>query len=157
MKHSQSRGNYTKPKKKVKMNEVIVAIHEDVTFAHTRVSEPYTYKHDFDGYAIETNERIIKVGVENGQSCCEDWGYLTTNDTLQEFVGAKLLGIKLVDTALKVEPINEKNFYEASTMFVNFETDRGTMQLVAYNDHNGYYGHDAVVLIGDSVFHREVL
>jgi hypothetical protein len=139
------------------MNEVIIAIHEDATFSHSRVVGQYTYKDDFDGYAIETNERIIKVGISNDQSCCENWGYLTTNDNLQEFVGAKLLGVKMVDTALHVDPIDEKNFYEASLMFVNFETSNGTMQLVAYNDHNGYYGHDAVVLIDDNEFHKEVL
>jgi hypothetical protein len=142
-------------------DEVILAIHEDVTFRVTREESygdrKWTENTDFDGYAIETTHRVIKVGISNYQSCCENWGYLTTNDDLQDFVDTKLLGVKIVDTALKVEPIKEKDFYEASLMFVNFETSHGTMQLVAYNDHNGYYGHDAIVLIEGDEFHKEVL
>jgi hypothetical protein len=30
---------------------------------------------------------------------------------------------------------------ETSTIFVNIETSRGTLQFIAYNRHNGYYGH----------------
>ncbi len=31
-------------------------------------------------------------------------------------------------------------------MFVNLETNVGLLQFVAYNSHNGYYGHDAVLV-----------
>ena len=31
-------------------------------------------------------------------------------------------------------------------MFVNVETDKGLLQFVAYNEHNGYYGHEACVI-----------
>ena len=34
---------------------------------------------------------------------------------------------------------------EGGVMFVNLETDMGTLQFVAYNEHNGYYGHEAKV------------
>ncbi len=30
-------------------------------------------------------------------------------------------------------------------MFVNLETNKGTLQFVAYNEHNGHYGHEAKV------------
>jgi hypothetical protein len=35
---------------------------------------------------------------------------------------------------------------EDNAMFVNVETDRGTLQFVLYNSHNGYYGHKARVV-----------
>lgn len=138
------------------MNEVILSIEEG---SFNRPREGFgskVYYDDFDGYIIKTDQQTIKIGISNSQSCCENWGYLTTNDDLQEFVGAKLTAIKLVDTALNVKPIEDHDLYEPSLMFVNFATDRGTMQLVAYNDHNGYYGHDAVV-ISEQFNHDETL
>jgi tRNA(Ile2) C34 agmatinyltransferase TiaS len=35
--------------------------------------------------------------------------------------------------------------FEGGVMFVNIETNEGTLQFVAYNEHNGYYGHIAKV------------
>jgi hypothetical protein len=35
--------------------------------------------------------------------------------------------------------------YSGNIMFVNLTTDRGALQFVAYNIHNGYYGHEATV------------
>lgn len=110
----------------------------------------------FDGYIITTDKQTIKVGITNDQNCCESWGYLTTNDSLNDFIGADLLEVKIVDTALNVQKMKEADTDYAGTMFVNFETSKGTMQLVAYNDHNGYYGHDAVV-ISEQLIHEETL
>ena len=31
-------------------------------------------------------------------------------------------------------------------MFVNINTSNGALQFAAYNEHNGYYGHEAVVI-----------
>ena len=150
-----SRNNYTKPKKKIKMSETITAIHETDFKRERQGFGKHVYFDCFDGYIIQTDKRQIKVGISNSQSCCEHWGYLTTNDDINEFVGATLLEIKIVDTALNVKPLQEEEV--SNCMFVNFSTDWGTMQLVAYNEHNGYYGHDAVVFIDDTVFHEEVL
>jgi tRNA(Ile2) C34 agmatinyltransferase TiaS len=104
----------------------------------------------FDGYEVQTDKTNIKVLISNGQSCCENWGYLTTNDDLQEFIEANINKIDVVDTALKKMDALEY-MDEGSIMFVNFETDKGTLQLAAYNSHNGYYGHTARLIIGDEV------
>lgn len=99
----------------------------------------------YEGYEIITSKQTIRVGISSGQSCCENFGYLTTNDNLQDFIGANLRAIKIVDQALKiVVPLSD--LYEGGAMFVNFETSKGVMQLVAYNSHNGYYGHEAVLI-----------
>ncbi len=103
----------------------------------------------YDGFIIKTNLQEIKVGISNGQSCCENWGYLTSedNDNFNSFIGAELLEVKVTDTALSTVVIeNLKEVSNAETMFVTFETANGTFQIVAYNDHNGYYGHDAVLI-----------
>jgi len=41
-------------------------------------------------------------------------------------------------------------------MFVDLKTDRGKLQFVAYNEHNGYYGHEAEVIC-NQLNHSEVL
>ena len=104
----------------------------------------------YEGYLITTDRQRILLGISAEQSCCEQSGYLMTNDNLKEFEGAELLAIKHTDNALKtiqipcnmVELLNDS---DTSTMFITLETDRGTLQFVAYNNHNGYYSHTALV------------
>ena len=104
------------------------------------------YNQNYEGYVITTTEQEIKVGISSGQSCCENYGYLSTNDELSEFVGAELISIEQVDKALNATKLKDTSVEESEAMFINFSTSHGFMQLVAYNSHNGYYGHDAVLI-----------
>ncbi len=100
------------------------------------------------GFEVHTSEQVIRLCIDNISSCCEQWGWFWCNDNPQDFVGAQLLDVKLTDTALNAAPLDENGNvreFAGSLMFVNLETDRGTLQFVAYNDHNGYYGHEARV------------
>ena len=97
----------------------------------------------FDGYEIQTTKQVIKLGISNGQNCCENWGYFMTNDNLEEFVDSELLNVEIVNEILNVEKLVD--VYEGGCMFVNLTTSNGVLQFVAYNSHNGYYGHTAVV------------
>lgn len=111
----------------------------------------------YEGYQVITSQQTIKVGISSGQACCESYGYLTTNDDLKEFEGARLLSISIVDEALNNKKIEELEYLDAGgAMFVNFETSKGLFQLVAYNAHNGYYGHEAV-LVSKQLNHIEGL
>jgi hypothetical protein len=102
-----------------------------------------------DGYEVITDKQRIVVLIENGQSCCEQWGYFASLDDLTGFIGAELREIKITDTALNTQmlTISSEDFAVGASecMFVTFETSNGTFQLVAYNAHNGYYGHAAIV------------
>ena len=100
----------------------------------------------YDGYCVITDLQTIKVGISSGACYCENFGYLTTNDDLKEFEGSELLSIEVVDKALNIKSIEDIYVDENEAMFVNFNTSNGVMQLVAYNSHNGYYGHDAVLV-----------
>jgi len=115
-----------------------------------KIEEDYFKIHDgyYDGYIITTDQQTIKVGISAEIICCERFGYLTTNDDLQEFEGAELLSIAVVDTSLNSKKIEQVvgDLNYGDVMFINFETSVGTMQLVAYNSHNGYYGHKAVII-----------
>lgn len=105
-----------------------------------------TYYDNYDGYKITTNEQEILCLISNDQSCCESWGFFESQDDLDYFIGTELKDIKVVDKALDVKSWDKEFPYgldSGEVMFINFETDKGTFQLGAYNAHNGYYGHTA--------------
>lgn len=97
------------------------------------------------GYAITTNRQVVKLLIDNYQSCCEYWGYFMSEDNLENFVGAKMVDVYLTDTYLNTKRLEDMGLYEPNLMFVNVSTERGLLQFVAYNEHNGYYGHGAYV------------
>lgn len=113
--------------------------------------------HTFVGYQVITDQQTIKVGISDRKCCCEDYGYLITNDETDDFIGANLLSVSIVDTALNNKKLEQLEYLDSGgAMFVNFETSNGLLQLVAYNAHNGYYGHDAV-LVSKQLNHEEYL
>lgn len=104
---------------------------------------------DMCGYVVTTTVGEIIVMIDDGQLCCEDWGYVSTPDDVSEFVGAELLKVEVVDDALNKKLLDD--VYDACAIFVNFETSNGLFQLTIYNGHNGYYSHDVLVKRGESV------
>jgi len=111
----------------------------------------------YDGFQIITDKQTIQIGISDGQCCCESFGCLITNDDTTEFIGAKLKSIAIVDTALNNKKIEELEYLDSGgAMFVNLETSKGLLQFVAYNGHNGYYGHEAV-LVSKQLNHEESL
>jgi hypothetical protein len=92
------------------------------------------------GYLITTNKQKIEILIDNLQDCCEEWGYVCSEDNPNDFIGAKLLNIVLVDEGLKTYDFVGDS--ECTAMFINLETDKGLLQFVLYNIHNGYYGHE---------------
>lgn len=110
----------------------------------------------YDGFIITLYDGTqVCLGISNGQSCCENWGYLMSEDSLEEFIGAEYIGVEVVDSALS--HVKMRDMYEGSCMFVNISTSNGLLQFVAYNEHNGYYGHSAVVVVDGTVQHSEIL
>lgn len=101
----------------------------------------------FEGYVIVLEDGSeIKVGIDDSQQCCEQAGYLTSSDHLQDFIGEEFISISLVDTPIIGIDLKSIEVDEGSCMFVNIETSNGILQLVCYNEHNGYYSHEVVVI-----------
>jgi len=98
-----------------------------------------------DGFKITTTEQEVLLLIDSGQACCEDWGYLMSEDDIQKFVGAHLHNISITDPELENREL-VGDLDEGEAMFVNIHTSRGVLQFVAYNGHNGYYGHRARVV-----------
>lgn len=103
--------------------------------------------YSYDGFTIITDKQTIQLGISNDQCCCESFGYLMSEDDIQSFLGAELKSIIKVDQGLNEKCIEAgSNLDLGGAMFVNLETSKGLLQFVAYNGHNGYYGHEAVVI-----------
>ena len=110
------------------------------------IKHPIGYTVHYDGYKITTDKQNILVLIENDQQCCESWGYICTNDNMEEFIGANLLSINLTDIALNNANLPAEDWCdEREIQFVNLHTDKGLLQLAVYNAHNGYYGHSIYV------------
>lgn len=106
------------------------------------------------GYEIHTDKQIITMLINNHSQCCEDWGVITTEDTLQDFVGARLLRIEFIDVNYDAHPLTEDraiqdsingSFEDFEAWFIDIHTSNGKLQFVLYNQHNGYYGHDVSI------------
>ncbi len=127
------------------------ALNYGINTGFENIKFPYhLYKNVFSGYRITTTNDTITVAIDNRTQCCEDWGYLSSEDELRRFLYTELRSIHITDTALKSYDLPEEGDGRyLNTMFVTFETDYGPFQLIAYNEHNGYYGHD-VIVVSDS-------
>ena len=107
------------------------------------------------GYTIRTDTDEICLLIEEGQLCCEETGYLWSEEDPSCFVGATLTKVTLTNTSLNTQRFPQPENPEpeiifgrpeifgerTNTVFVNLHTDRGTLQFVAYNTHTGAYGH----------------
>lgn len=101
---------------------------------------------DMCGFIITTTKQTIKLGISDYQCCCENYGYFMSEDNLNEFINSELIKIEIADTLLKENTEFDVNsMYEGDVMFVNIHTNNGLLQFVAYNEHNGYYGHTAII------------
>lgn len=112
------------------------------------------------GYKVETNKHVYHVLIDNEQSCCENWGYMTSEDDLNNFIGTKLREVRLTDTALNQARIDDKlpwGLEAGAIQFVDFVTDKGVFQIAVYNEHNGYYGHGIVIAKDDGILLKDVL
>jgi len=71
---------------------------------------------------------------DDGQSCCEH-RYMTTDDDLQAFVGAKF-----VEAATQSAANQPDEWGEHEVAFLVVTTSLGAFTIETHNEHNGYYG-----------------
>lgn len=79
--------------------------------------------------------RTLKLW-DGGQSCCER-RYLRTDDDLQAHVGAILKDIEVKEAK---DSVSGDYGEEHEVQFLEITTSKGCFQIVAHNQHNGYYG-----------------
>jgi hypothetical protein len=132
---------------KMSINEKIEKI-EEIT-EEWQDPEVSWNKTTFEGYSITTSEQVIKILIDSSRSCCENYGYLCSEQDPTEFIGATLWEIRISDSTTKqyvIDTLESENVPIASAQFVDLHTDRGVLQFVVYNEHNGYYAHDIRVV-----------
>jgi hypothetical protein len=156
--------------------EIIVAIEEidDEIIPITKVvdrgkrkGETYTHERHLSGYRIETSKNEYKLLIDNQQDCCENWGYLSSDDDINSYLGSELLEISIVDESLKSTKIKMKSKHlsdddvkgrgDMNAMFINLETSEGLLQFAVYNSHNGYYGHEVFYIINGNIEQEKML
>lgn len=94
-----------------------------------------------EGYIIKTTEQEITFSIDNCQQCCESFGYMTSDDDLQDFIGRELRGIAVVDEDYARFDLEDFWLDAGGVVFIEVQTDIGSFQVALYNSHNGYYGH----------------
>ena len=112
-----------------------------------------------EGYKVSTKHISVRVLIDSFQSCCESWGYISSDDDFTPFIGAILKEVKLTDVALNQQVVDDTGYYDegGGIQFVDFVTSRGTFQLAVYNAHNGYYGHGILVALGEDILCNDTL
>lgn len=122
------------------------------------------YNSDMDGVLIKLDDgREIKFGIDDGQSCCEAWGYLYSVDDPKDYIGAVYMGLEEMDNWPKTIEVpgecksynnpNEIDCDGGGYQSLVVRTSKGPMEFVVYNSHNGYYAHGTILVEGDEVKH----
>lgn len=113
----------------------------------------------YDGYKITTTKNTYLILIDNGQCCCESWGYICSEDNINSFNGSEVIEVRLTDKALNTHMIEKSDYYEegGGIQFIDFVTDKGTLQFAVYNSHNGYYGHGIYVVREEEVLLNDCL
>lgn len=113
-----------------------------------------------DGFEIKTDKHTWHILIDNGQSCCESWGYVVSDEDFSKFIGKELSDVRMTDVGLntKMADLSKEADYGGGVQFVDFMfTDNTVLQFAVYNAHNGYYGHDIIIARDGKILMNEVL
>jgi hypothetical protein len=115
---------------------------------------------EYDGYKITTEKTEYLILIDNGQCCCESWGYFVSEDDTSDYIGKNLVDVALTDKALNNKKLKESGYYDdyGGIQFVDFKfSDGSVLQFAVYNAHNGYYGHPIIVAKGEEIICQDTL
>jgi hypothetical protein len=98
----------------------------------------------FLGYKITTSKNeYIGLYISSDTMCCEDFGaelyFRGIVVECNSIVGSIVKDIKFDYDSLNTEE------YQSTNIII--ETNRGTIKLLIYNEHNGYYSHEYIARI----------
>ena len=89
------------------------------------------------GYKILTNDtsKNITCKISNTQYCCETYGVFCKNN-LDDFIGAEYEKIEIS------EKTKEECGETETSIKILIHTSKGVIEIILYNQHNGYYSHE---------------
>lgn len=69
--------------------------------------------------------------IDNGQCCCESWGYFVSEDDINDYIGKDLIDVALTDKALNNKKLKESGYYDdyGGIQFVDFKFSDGSVLL----------------------------
>jgi len=78
---------------------------------------------------------------DEAQHCCEN-RFMSTDDELSYYVGAKLLDAEIRGVEVTKQETKSKyeDYMDTETQFLVIKTSVGEFVLATHNEHNGYYG-----------------
>ena len=120
---------------------------------------------DLEGYVIylKNKEGVwikIEIYIDNSQCCCEEIGYVSSEDNFKNFIGAELKEVYTTGVNKETTIINFFKNYTLDAgdiMFLTLVTSKGILQFAVYNSHNGYYGHRAIIKIDEKIVEEKIL
>lgn len=121
----------------------------DVSSESLECLKSIEYSGMFDGFKITTSKNIWYILISNAPQCCENFGYVSKPEDYKDYIGAGVYSISSTVRTIKdnIESIQLSSSSEYSNcLFITFYTDKGDLQFTAYNEHNGYYGHNVVIV-----------
>ena len=95
-------------------------------------------KYEWSGYTFIMSDpsKNITCKISNSQNCCERFG-IYTKCKLEEFIGAEYYSVNITRN------VNNGKYSDLfSSVEVSIRTNIGTILIILYNEHNGYYPHD---------------
>lgn len=110
----------------------------------------------YNVYEVHKNYRILAMAVNVSLQVAKEICHILNNFepvilktcpicdqsvTINEYISDYLYSINCECCGLKTRRFRSKQNL-IKYMFINVETTNGLLQFVAYNEHNGYYGHE---------------
>lgn len=116
-------------------------------------SKEFLYGENYDGIIIHKDDNTkIKFLISTTQYCCENWGfdiYYTENDKDLELPDFSKIEISILDIKWSTDNVVYSSSYKYTdykqVAIINVYTNFGIIQMVLWNEHNGYYSHSYIL------------
>ena len=107
----------------------------------TKVECVYIEPYKFYKIWFENPANFVRISFDIERGCYENFNFssIPHEDNFEQFVGAKIEHIKVVDTS-EHDCCEYKN-----TVRLFIETTVGELFIEMFNEHNGYYSHDYTI------------
>lgn len=126
---------------------------KDIILSIEKVTEPDGYR-GYMGYVITTTQQVIRVLISMRQSCCEKFdvdlilpvtAFVKIPETPPLKSSEELIGHEVLQVNWGSLKLDTTEVYDKMHATVHMRTSAGLIQLVAWNEHNGYYPHNVKV------------
>lgn len=129
----------------------IISIKEYENICSSDIELNNKYPKYYEGFVIKTDKKTFFLLISNNDCCCEIFGHISSEDDLNQFIGSTLRSVERTDCLLKNFSVKliKNNITREDSIFLTLDTSKGTLQFTVYNRHNGYYGHEVIIGLGE--------